>query len=344
MNVRRPSPLPTAPAQPPASEPQSPALVPSAEPKTPTPTAAGRLDEHDTDHHDTDHHDTDDHDTDVIVPLRSGSRDERAEPDGIDEPDTERGIGVADVWRAARNRRRALRREVRRFTARSRRRRRIWMVTAAALVALVAASVGIAYSPLFALEEITVVGTEALPAESVEAALAGQLGTPLPLIDESAVKQALVGFPLVESYTLEARPPHDLVVRIVERTPIGVIETPGGWSIVDAAGVVLSTTEDAPEGVPFIEAEGGVDSVAFESIALVMRALPDGIRTQVTSVAASTRDDVTLTLGGTDTEVVWGSVEETPKKVDILEKAMIARPPADVAVYDVSSTSAVVFR
>jgi hypothetical protein len=35
-----------------------------------------------------------------------------------------------------------------------------------------------------------------------------------------------VKFPLVESYALEARPPHELVVRIVERTPIGSIQTP----------------------------------------------------------------------------------------------------------------------
>ena len=277
----------------------------------------------------------------MIIPL---SRDGQKPPASPEANTGEGDIGVADVWRAARARRKALRREVRRFTARSRRRRLTWIVAGATLVALVVATVSIAYSPLFALEKITVVGTESLPAESVEAALAGQLGAPLPLIDESAIKQALIAFPLVESYTLEARPPHDLVVRIVERTPIGVMETPGGWSVVDAAGVVLSTTQDAPEGMPLIEAQGGLDSVAFESIALVMRALPESIRVQVTSVSATTRDDVTLRLGGTETEVLWGSVEETPQKALNLETAMKANPPSNVSVYDVSSTTAVVIR
>lgn len=329
MSARRPSPLPQAPASEPPAEVAQPVLAAPGHAAADDASADGTPVV------------TDDHDTDVIIPL---SRDGQKPPASPEANTGEGDIGVADVWRAARARRKALRREVRRFTARSRRRRLTWIVAGATLVALVVATVSIAYSPLFALEKITVVGTESLPAESVEAALAGQLGAPLPLIDESAIKQALIAFPLVESYTLEARPPHDLVVRIVERTPIGVMETPGGWSVVDAAGVVLSTTQDAPEGMPLIEAQGGLDSVAFESIALVMRALPESIRVQVTSVSATTRDDVTLRLGGTETEVLWGSVEETPQKALNLETAMKANPPSNVSVYDVSSTTAVVIR
>ena len=113
-----------------------------------------------------------------------------------------------------------------------------------------------------------------LDAAAVEAALADQLGTPLPLVDESAVKAALVTFPLVESYSLEARPPHELVVRIVERTPIGLIQTRAGYTLVDAAGVALSTTATPPPGRPVVTVEGGTDSPAFEAVGQVMRSLP----------------------------------------------------------------------
>ncbi|WP_319034396.1 FtsQ-type POTRA domain-containing protein [Microbacterium sp. LRZ72] len=249
---------------------------------------------------------------------------------------------VRDVWRAARARRRALRREVRRFTGRARRRRIVWSVTATAVVVLVVGSVGAAYSPLFAVERVSVVGASTLPAETLEEALAGQVGRPLPLVDASEVKAALVAFPLVESYTLEAQPPHELVVRIVERTPIGVLETAAGWTLVDAAGVVLSTTPDVPEGRPVLEVSGGRGGDAFESVGLVMRALPADIRERVTRVRATTRDDVTLTLGGTATDVVWGAVDETPLKALVLETAMQARPPEDVRVYDVSSPDAII--
>ncbi|WP_439593091.1 FtsQ-type POTRA domain-containing protein [Microbacterium sp.] len=253
-------------------------------------------------------------------------------------------VGLRAVWAAARARRKALRAEVRRFTVRQRRRRATWIGVAASIVLLVLATLGAAYSPLFAVERIRVVGTSQLDVDAVEAALDGQLGTPLPLVDDSAVKAALVTFPLVESYTLEARPPHELVVRIVERTPVGYLETRSGYSLVDAAGVVLSTVPAPGPDAPLFTIEGGSGTPAFAAAGAVMRSLPASIRAQVTAVAASTPDDVTLTLGGTNTIVMWGSAEESALKGTVLASAMAARPPATVSEYDVSSPRAVVVR
>jgi cell division protein FtsQ len=252
-------------------------------------------------------------------------------------------VGLSDVWRAARARRKALRAEVRRFTVRQRRRRMLWLGAAASVLLLALGTLGAAYSPLFAVEDITVVGTRQLDATEVQAALADQLGTPMPLVDESAVKAALVTFPLVESYTLEARPPHELVVRIVERTPIGLIETRAGYTLVDAAGVALSTAAGPSAGTPLLSVRG-VDSAAFDAVGQVMRALPEEIRSQVTAASATTADDVAFTLGDTNTEVVWGSAEDSALKAFVLQQAMVSRPPADVFSYDVSSPEAIVIR
>ena len=290
-----------------------------------------------------------------VIPLASSGRMQR--PDGLPsaegtgDDDGDGGVAAPDgpvrlreVWAAARARRKALRAEVRRFTGRQRRRRLMWLGGAASVVLLVLATLGAAYSPLFAVQQIRIVGSETLDTLALEAALADQIGTPLPLVDESAVKAALVTFPIVESYTLEARPPHELVVRVVERTPIGLIQTRAGYTLVDAAGVALSTTETPAPGRPLVTVTGGTGSTAFESVGLVMRSLPDAIRDQVTAVAASTPDDVTLTLGGSNAQVVWGSAEDSAMKALVLDKAMIARPPASVSVYDVSSPSAIVVR
>ncbi|MGX1702330.1 FtsQ-type POTRA domain-containing protein [Microbacterium sp. NPDC055357] len=258
-----------------------------------------------------------------------------------DAPD---GIGVRDVWAATRARRRALRAEVRRFTARQRRRRAVWISAVASVVLLAAATVGAAYSPLFAVEQVTVVGASQLDAAAVEDALSGQIGTPLASVDESRVKAALVGFPLVETYTLEARPPHELVVRIVERTPVGYIETSAGFTLVDAAGVALSTAPSPGEGAPVLTVRGGADSSAFRAVGLVMRTLPESIRAQVTAVTATSPDDVRLSLGGSNAMVVWGSADDSAMKAVVLETAMAARPPDTVVEYDVSSPAAVVIR
>ncbi|MDF2555911.1 MAG: cell division protein [Microbacterium sp.] len=264
-----------------------------------------------------------------------------AAPAEAEEP---RPIGMRDVWRAARARRRALRAEVRRFTVRQRRRRMVWIGVAASLVLITVATVGAAYSPLFAVERVQVVGTQQLPPGDVEAALSDQVGTPLAAIDESAVKSALVRFPLVESYTLEARPPHELVVRIVERTPVGVLSSAAGYTLVDAAGVALSTTPAAPAGYPLFDVTGGVESSAFEAAGRVMRALPADLRAQVTAVSASTPDDVALTLGAANAKIVWGSAEQSALKAVVLQDLMAVRPAGTVSEYDVSSPEAAVIR
>ena len=227
---------------------------------------------------------------------------------------------------------------------RQRRRRLAWIVSLSAVAVLILGSIGAAYSPLFAVQKIEVVGTSTLDPAMLEDALKGQLGTPIPRVDSSAVKAALVQFPLVESYALEARPPHELVVRIVERTPIGVVESAAGFTLVDAAGVALSTTPQAPEGHPIITATGGIGSPAFEAIGTVFRSLPDDIRAQVTAMAATSANDVTLTLGGTGTDVVWGNADKSAQKARVLASAMAARPPDHVYTYDVSSPEAVVIR
>ena len=244
-----------------------------------------------------------------------------------------------DVWRAARARRKALRAEIRRFTQRSRRRRIAWLSAAGAVLLLVGGSVIAAYSPLFAVEKVTVVGASTLDPAAIEAALADQLGTPLALVDSSEVKAALLAFPMIETYALEAKPPHDLTVRIVERTPVGVIRSDAGYNLVDAAGVVLSTTAEPPAGQPVLEIAGGTSSSAFESAGLVIRSLPADVRPSVTQVRASTADDVTLVLDSGLT-VLWGSAEDSALKGITLAKTIAASPSA--TSIDVSSPHVVV--
>ncbi|MFB7890818.1 FtsQ-type POTRA domain-containing protein [Microbacterium sp. NPDC056044] len=339
--MRRPSPLPQSPVAP-RDTAQKAAPARAARPARDEPVESSAPE------HERVEPTFDENPTAPVIPLASPTplpdakpRPVATEPDeGADAAD----VGFRDVWKAARARRRALRAEIRRFTVRQRRRRLVWVGAAASIVLLALGTLGAAYSPLFGVEKITVVGARQLAEADIAGALSGQLGTPLPLVDESAVKAALVAYPLIETYALEARPPHELVVRIVERTPIGLIETRAGYTLVDAAGVALSTTATPGAGTPVLNITGGVDSDAFAAAGQVMRSLPDAIRAQVTGVTASTPDDVTLELGGTNTQVVWGSAESSARKAVALQQIMAARPPADVFSYDVSSPDAVVVR
>ncbi|MGO3886077.1 MAG: FtsQ-type POTRA domain-containing protein [Mycetocola sp.] len=229
---------------------------------------------------------------------------------------------------------RQVRREARRFVARGRGPGRWWArgVIAVGLVALLA--VAVSYTPIFAVRSITVVGADRVSVDRVEAALSAQLGRPFPFVDEAEVKAALISFPLIETYQLEARPPSDLVVRIVERTPIGVVKSKSGFTVVDGAGVVVEVADDRPDDLPLIVAKGGTNGRGFGAASEVLRSLPADVAGRVVEISASSTDSVELTLDGGQS-VAWGSAEESALKGRVLEALQKNFP--DAKGYDVSS-------
>lgn len=259
--------------------------------------------------------------TDAESPAQVAAEDER--------------VTAADLRRAARARRKVFRGEMRRFTARSRR-RRLTIAIAIGAVALVAAvSVGVPYTPLFAVQSFHVTGVDTPENEkAIQDALSAEIGTPISLLDANRIQTRLQRFVFIESFLIEARPPHDVTVRIVERTPVGAVSAGNGYVVVDAAGVKLSTASSLPEGVPVLEVAGGVDSAAFRSAGRAVLSLPESIGPLVVGVAASTADDVVLTLA-TGSEVVWGNADDSAYKGVVLATLMTSMPGA--GRYDVSS-------
>lgn len=236
---------------------------------------------------------------------------------------------------AERARRRYERREVRRFTAHTRRRRRAWLIGLGAAALFVGGVLAIAYSPAMALREVRVEGASRIPPEQIQAAFDGELGTPLPLIGSGDVNTALRAFPLIETYSTELVPPGTLIVRITERTPVGVVQGDDGLELVDAAGVVIDRPAERPEGQPLIEA-GAMNGAGFRAAAGVVRALPDDVRSQLVRVTAETADDVRLELSS-GAAVVWGSAEDSALKAVVLAGLMKNAPPDSVGQYDVSA-------
>jgi cell division protein FtsQ len=272
--------------------------------------------------------------------LRRPRDDRAAEPMRGDHGDA---VSPRAVRAARRLRRRVEREEIRRFTRRSRRRRLGWTVGLGSVAALVVGVMAAAYSPLMALTEIRVEGTSRIDAEAVQTAIRPQLGTPLPLVDRDRVAEALEAFPLIQSYSLESLPPGTLVLRIIERAPVGVIESADGFELVDAAGVVIERADAPAQGYPLIEAPGGTSGDGFLAAGSVIRSLPAELRGQLIRVAANTPDDVRLELAGGAT-VVWGSAEESAMKAVVLTALMTNVPPDSVSEYDVSAPESAVIR
>ena len=279
---------------------------------------------------------------------RSSTRpDAAAEPPRIVAPDTsaDEAEGRAAAARrrarkASSERRRVERAEVRRFTRRSRH-RRATLISLGAVVLLLVASVAVAvFSPLLSLQTVRVEGTDRVDAAQVQAAVAGQVGTPLALLDFDEITRELAAFPLIASYVTETAPPHTLVIRIQERQPVATVAVGDAFELVDPAGVVVQRLDARQEGVPLVDVGGApLDGPAYRSVAEVLLALPVTLRSTVDTVSASTNDDVTLQLTSGE-RVVWGSADESAKKAQVLT-GLIAdqarRDPGASVEYDVSA-------
>lgn len=251
---------------------------------------------------------------------------------------------ISKALRQARRERARLERgEVRRFTKRSRRRRLAWLSAAAVLVVLVLSVVLVAFSPLMALKHIQVVGTSRLDAATVARSLDDQLGRPLPLLDQAAISSDLARFPLIRTYSVESHPPDTLIVRVVERVPLGVVRAGSAYTLVDAAKVPISSSAQRPAGYPLIEASGAsAESDAgsgFAAVASVLSALPASVLAQVDTITAKTKDDVTFTLRGRQATVVWGSADDSDLKAADL--AALLKSAGSASRYDVSSPHSV---
>lgn len=214
--------------------------------------------------------------------------------------------------------RKAERREAKRFTRGSRRRRAVWVTLLGIVTVLVLVLVVAVFSPILALRTIEVDGVSAIPASTVQQALSGEIGTPLALLNDQQIRTRLSRIILIRSYTTEVVPPNTLVVRIVEREAIGVLPDHGQYDQVDPAGVVLRTTPTTA-GLPIIDiGKAGVDSPGFAAAVKVLLAMPSSVLTEVNSISATTLDNVSLTLDKSSQTIFWGSSAQSDLKAQAL--------------------------
>ncbi|MBC7403863.1 MAG: FtsQ-type POTRA domain-containing protein [Microbacteriaceae bacterium] len=251
---------------------------------------------------------------------------------------SERTVDAAarhDLRRAEKARRAYERGEARRFTRRSRRRRTTWLVSAVSLLLVVGFVTGAVYSPLLSLKTIRIEGASRVSAVSVRAAIEGQIGRPLALVDFASITRELGKFPLIRSFVTETVPPDTLIIRIAERAPIATLATSTGFSVVDPAGIVIDSAVERQPGFPLIElGSGSTASPAFTAAVGVLLALPSDLLKKVDTVTAQTSDDVTLVLTGGQS-VVWGSAEQSALKAKVL--AAVITVGGATTKYDVSA-------
>ncbi|MFM9878367.1 MAG: FtsQ-type POTRA domain-containing protein [Rhodoglobus sp.] len=214
--------------------------------------------------------------------------------------------------------------------------------TVASLILIILAAI---FSPILALREIRIDGTARVSVDEVHAAVDGQLGTPLALLDFGEITNELAAFPLIRSYVTEIVPPDTLLIHIVERQPVGAVLTGGTYHLVDPAGVTVQVSAERIPGVPIIDVGGApTPGVVFNAVVEVLLSLPPELLTQVDSASATTQDDVSLVLTGVGQRVTWGSADQSASKATLLAALIAVTDPASAGEFDVSAPTNGVFR
>lgn len=231
---------------------------------------------------------------------------------------------------------------------RAHRRSRRPLQLALAVLAVVAVGWVLLGSPVLGVRTVQVDGVTTLPADQVRETAGIDPGTPLLRVDVDAARARIARLPQVASVAVTRGWPHTVVVTVVEREPVAVTGPPGRRSLVDAAGVLFDTVTGAPPAgvVPVEVPRPGPGDPATMAVLAAVEALPTELRPQVGSAAATTAEDITLTL--TDgTLVRWGGAAESGRKAAALG-ALIEQLAdgglAPATTIDVSTPKAVVLR
>lgn len=118
-----------------------------------------------------------------------------------------------------------------------------WVVVVA-LLGLLVVGIQNAYSSLsgsdfFRMEHIRVSGNDLLPETDVIACTQLKIGSNLFAFDLEAATERLEQQPMIKKALLVREPPETLVIALVERRPVGLLNTPDGLMGLDEAGQVF---------------------------------------------------------------------------------------------------------
>lgn len=190
------------------------------------------------------------------------------------------------------------------------------------------------------LEDVEVRGTQRADAADVRDAAALERGEPLLLIDRGAVASRVENLPWIQDAAVEWSFPGTLVVKVVERTPVGWVvaddgstesggadedEAPGRVALVDGTGRVLDVRSRPPARLPQLDhprsvPEPGERLEHAESVLAIASSVPDGLRSRVLGVHRASTGFV-LDVEGVEI-VRFGSADGLAQKWSALEAVL----------------------
>ncbi len=228
----------------------------------------------------------------------------------------------------------------------SRRAKRLVASLSFGSIAILMVLVGVAtFSPVLAIKEIYVTGTDRIKPELVSKALQSHIGTPLPLLDEQKIAESLASFALIESFSVTALAPNGLEVKISERQAISIVDIKGERWLFDPAGVRVAPAKSTDTLPEILISEDPRNSQRYRNSIDVLLALPEDLLDEVEFIEARSKDDVQMSLRTSRNQrIVWGDSSDSVLKSKVLEALMLNHRKTQSVTFDVSSPNAPVVR
>ena len=217
----------------------------------------------------------------------------------------------------------------------------IWGRVLAVITPLVIVSLLIAafFTPLFAIRQIVVVGTERLNAERLEGTLERLVDRPLTMVSNEEVADLLAGFELIETFALQAEPPNTLKVKVRERQPLLIINQSGQRQMFDAAGVRIAVAGTGDQ-LPVFEFQGNtLQDPRFAHAVELLLSLPTATYSSIAGISVSDQLTSQLVLKESEIRVFWGSNSDPLLKAEVLD-SLLKTSGDKVRRIDVSSPNA----
>lgn len=214
--------------------------------------------------------------------------------------------------------------------------RAFFMLSPLVLIGLVAATF---FTPLLAIDKIVISGTERLEPKKISKALESLDGRPLTTVSEDEVAELLSDFTLIETFAIQAEPPHTLNVKIRERQPIVVLVRSGKNYLYDAAGIQIEQAT-GPVKLPYLNIKGNPkDNPQFSTAMEVLLSLPVKTYQRVYSIEVSEQLTTKLVLKKSNITVIWGDTKQALLKNEVL-MTLLKTGLKESVVVDVSSPNA----
>lgn len=242
-----------------------------------------------------------------------------------------------------RARRIAVRREVSR-------RRLKWFLIIGIVVVVVAGSLTLLGSSMFAISHVTTSGARRIDSTTLKEAQDELVGTPALLVDTRSIERKLELSPWVAKARVSVQFPHNATIELVERVPIATYAgTDGRFRIMAADGVVVDVIPGQP--LDFMLVRGSGPNVepgnsageAFTHGAALVEALSPTVRQLTALVNVGDTGDLSLIFRGKaaskpGTTVILGAPSDLLDKLTRLE-AFLQRPGTETCTLINVSTS-----